>query len=147
MLRISSVVYAIIFVLTTHFSQEVLLTPFQESILIGMVMTIVLYILTAWDFVRYAFNNFANWIESDCTQQGTNVPRLQVRIMILGMMFGWAIIICWLSWKIASANTYFPELTYGLCILLIFIANYRTSIYRQYVDVNMRRQSAGLKSL
>ena len=41
----------------------------------------------------------------------------------------------------------FSELTYGLCILLIFIANYRTNLYKQYADLNMRRKSAGLKSL
>lgn len=147
MLRISSVAYAIIFVLTTHFSQEVLSTSFQESILVGMVMTIAMHFLTSWNYICYAFNNFALWMETDSSQQGTVIPRTQVRIMVIGLMIGWAIIICWLSWKIATVNSYFPELTYGLCILLIFIANYRTNLYKQYADLHMRRKSAGLKSL
>lgn len=147
MLRISSIAYAIIFVLTSHFCQEVLSTSFQESILVGMVMTITIHLLTSWNYICYAFNNFAIWMESDATQHGTVIPRTQVRIMVLGLMVGWAIIICWLCWKIASVNAHFPELTYGLCILVIFIANYRTNLYKQYADLHMRRQSAGLKSL
>lgn len=142
MFRISTVAYAILFFLTSHFFHEVIQTTLPEATTIGMTTVIIVHILTSWSYLTYAFNSFYTSIDKTFFDSDTFNKALTLALFLLC-----AATLLVLTYNMSAATVNFPELTYSACIALIVIVNYRTTIYKEYQALNARRQSTGLKPI
>lgn len=142
MIRISSIFYSVIFWLTIMLCQDVFLLALPEAAATAMVLTIAIYILMSWNYLHYVYTSFHESIDYTLVESPTFN-----KVLTLVLFFLSSSILTVLTYFMTRAMSEAPDLAIGACFILIFIANYRTTAYKEYSALNARRQASGLKSV